>query len=56
MAIFTLILLVIIFVRSISYGIFELKQKNKSGAIAVFILSIAGLVLPGIAIIINYFF
>ncbi len=56
MAFFTLILLVIIFIRTISYGIFELKQKNKSGAIAVFILSIAGLVLPGIEIIINYFF
>ncbi len=56
MPIITIILLVIIFIRTISYGIFELKQnKNKSGAITVFFIAIVGLVFPIIEILFNYY-
>lgn len=57
MPILVILLLIIIFVRTISYGIFEMKQnKNKSGAIAIFGIAIIGLVFPIIQILLNYYF
>lgn len=41
-----IILSIIIFLKTLSYGIYEIKEKNKSGGITVIIVSVFSLVLP----------
>ena len=53
MKVLVLILSIIIFIKTLSYGIFELKEKNKSGGTFVIIVSIISLVLPNLVIFIN---
>jgi len=45
-----IILSIIIFIRSISYGIFEIKDKNKSGGITVIFIAIIALVFPNLVV------
>lgn len=53
MKIFLLIISIWIFIKTISYGIFEIKEnKNKPAGITIFFLATVGLVLPNL---INYF-
>lgn len=47
-------ILIYAFLKSIYYGIYEIKdKKNKSGGIAVIVLAILGLILP-ISLLIIY--
>lgn len=48
-----IILSIIIFIRTISYGIFEIKDNNKSGGITVIIIATLGLVLPNLVVYIR---
>ncbi len=49
MKFFLLILSVWIFIKTISYGIFEIKtNKNKPGGIAIFFIATIGLILPNL--------
>ena len=51
MNIFISILSIFAFIKTLSYGIFELKENNnKSGSILVIALSILGLILLNIAV------
>lgn len=46
-------LLIYAFIKSIYYGIYEIKnKKNKPGGIAVIFLAILGLILPTVLLII----
>ena len=47
------ILSFIVFTKTLSYGIFEIHQNNKSGGISVIIISIFSFILPNIMIYIN---
>ena len=50
-----LLFLLIGFLKSYYYGLFEIKEKqNKSGGIAVIILAILGLIMPSIILFICY--
>lgn len=53
MSFLIVILTIIIFIRTLSYGIYELKQKNKSGGISVIIVAIFSLILPNLMIFIK---
>lgn len=57
MRILTLIIIFVIliwtFMYTISYGIFIWKQKNKTGGIAVMLISLAVLLLPILTIILR---
>lgn len=53
MKILVLILSIIVFVKTLSYGIFELKEKNKSGGICVIIISVISVILPNLMIFIK---
>ena len=53
MKILVLILSIIVFIKTLSYGIFELKEKNKLGGTCVIIVSIISLVLPNLIIYFN---
>ena len=53
MKVLVLILSIIIFIKTLSYGIFELKEKNKLGGTFVIIVSIISLVLPNLVVFIN---
>ena len=56
MPIFIIILIIIVFIRTVSYGIYELKEnKNLVAGITTFFLSIVGLIFPIFEIIINYY-
>ena len=48
MKILVLILSIIVFIKTLSYGIFELKEKNKLGGTCVIIVSIISLLLPNL--------
>lgn len=50
MKILVFIISIIIFIRTLSYSIFEIKEKNKSGGIIVIIVSIISLLLPNIMV------
>lgn len=50
MKILVFIISIIIFIRTLSYSIFEIKEKNKSGGIIVMIVSIISLLLPNIMV------
>lgn len=41
-----IILSIIIFLKTLSYGIYEIKEKNKSGGITVIIFAVLSLFLP----------
>lgn len=41
-----IILSIIIFLKTLSYGIYEIKEKNKSGGITVIVFSVFALILP----------
>lgn len=45
-----IILSILIFIKTLSYGIFEIKENNKCGGITVIILSIVSLTLPNIMV------
>lgn len=48
-------ILIIGFLKSIYYGLFEIKEKeNKSGGIAVIVIAILGLILPTALLFILY--
>lgn len=53
MKILVFILSIMVFTKTISYGIFEIKQNNKSGGISVIIISIFSLIFPNIMVYIN---
>lgn len=53
MRVLVIILSIIIFIRTISYGIFEIKDKNKPGGIAVVFIAIIALVLPNLVVYIR---
>lgn len=50
MKILVLILSIIVFIKTLSYGIFELKEKNKLGGTCVIIISVISLVLPNLMV------
>ena len=50
MKIVIIILSIIIFIKTTSYGIYELKEQNKSGGFTIIITAIISLVLPILAI------
>ncbi len=55
MKLIIIILSILIFVQTVSFGIFEYnKNENKLGGIIVFSLATIGLILPNIAIFILY--
>lgn len=41
-----IILSIIIFLKTLSYGVYEIKEKNKSGGITVIVLAVFALILP----------
>ena len=53
MSVLVIILSIIIFVKTVSYGIYELKSKNKIGGISVIIVATFALVLPNLMIFIQ---
>jgi len=56
-AIVVLILSLWIFVRTLSYGIYELKQNsNTLGGIVTIVLAVLSLIFPNIVIYINGFY
>lgn len=46
MKIVIIILSIIIFIKTLSYGIYEIKEKNKTGGIVVIVTATLGLILP----------
>lgn len=47
MIIFIILISLIIFLKTVNYGIFEWKENsNKSGAIAIFIVALVALIAP----------
>ena len=50
MKILIFVISIIIFIRTLSYSIFEIKEKNKAGGIIVIIFSIISLLLPNIVV------
>lgn len=53
MRIIVFILSIIIFIKTLSYGLFELKGKNKLGGTYVVIVSIISLILPNLMVYIR---
>ena len=45
-----IILSIIIFIKTTSYGIYELKENNKSGGIVVIGIAVVSLVLPNLVV------
>lgn len=55
MKIFFTIILIIAFIKSYYYGIYEIKEKeNKSGGVAIICLAILGLILPALLLFLLY--
>ncbi len=50
MKILVIILSVLIFVKTVSYGIYEIKENNKTGGIFVIIIAIISLIFPNIMV------
>ena len=48
-----IILSIIIFIKTVSYGIYELKNQNKLGGFFVIIIAISALILPNLVILIR---
>ena len=44
---------VMIFTKTLSYGIYELKDKNKPGGITAIFLAISSLILPNLVVFIR---
>lgn len=53
MRILVIILSIIIFIKTLSYGMYELKNKNKTGGITVIAISISSLILPNVMVYIR---
>ena len=53
MRILVIILSIMIFMKTLSYGIYELKEKNKPGGITAISLAILSLVLPNVVVYIR---
>ena len=53
MRILVIILSIIIFIKTVSYGIYELKDKNKIGGITVIVIATVALILPNLMILIR---
>ncbi len=53
MRVLVLILSIIIFIKTVSYGIYELKNKNKVGGITVIVIATFALILPNVMILIR---
>ncbi len=53
MRILVIILSIIIFIKTVSYGIYELKDKNKLGGITVIVIATLALILPNLMILIR---
>ena len=53
MKILVLILSVLIFIKTLSYGIFEIKSENNSGGIVVIVVSAIALILPIVTVYIR---
>ena len=53
MRIIIVILSVLIFAKTLSYGIYELKEKNKPGGITIIGLAILSLILPNVIVFIR---
>lgn len=50
--IFVSLLIIISFLKSLFYGIYEIKQNNKASGNAIIVLSVIGLILPIVIIFI----
>ena len=48
-----IILSIIIFIKTVSYSIYELKNQNKLGGFFVIIIAISALILPNLVILIR---
>lgn len=53
MQILVLILTIFIFIKTLMYGVYEIKQKNVPGGITVICMAIAALIFPNVMIIIR---
>lgn len=53
MRILVIILSIIIFIKTLSYGIYELKDENRFGGFTVISLAIISLILPNVIIYIR---
>lgn len=53
MKILVAVLSLIIFIKTVSYGIYELKGKNKYGGITVIVVATIALVLPNVMVYIR---
>lgn len=53
MRILVIILSIIIFIKTVSYGIYELKDNNKIGGITVIVIATFALILPNLMILIR---
>lgn len=53
MRILVIILSIIIFIKTLSYGMYELKKENKVGGITVIVISIVSLILPNVMVYIR---
>ena len=52
MKVLVIILSILIFIKTVSYGIYELKDKNKLGGITVIIIATFALILPNLVVLI----
>lgn len=50
MKLLVLILSIIIFIKTTSYGLYELRENNKTGGIAVIAIASLALVLPNVVV------
>lgn len=53
MQILVILLTIIVFIKTLSYGIYELNNNNKLGGITVIIFSILSLITPNLGIYIK---
>ncbi len=53
MKVLVIILSILIFIKTVSYGIYELNNKNKIGGITVIAIATFALILPNIMVIIR---
>ena len=53
MRVLVLILSILIFIKTVSYGIYELKSKNKIGGITVIVIATFAVILPNLMILIR---
>ncbi len=53
MRILVIIISIIIFIKTLSYGIYELKDKNKLGGVTVIVIATMALILPNLMILIR---